>query len=112
MSLKGTIEAKLAAAFAPSHCEVTNESFKHSVPEGSETHFQVVVVSDAFEGKKVLERHRMVNDALQEEFRTRGLHALSITARTPDQWGATGGRVDPTPPCLGGSKADRSPATP
>ncbi|KAK3024942.1 hypothetical protein RJ639_042946, partial [Escallonia herrerae] len=47
--------------------------------------FQVEIVSEQFEGKRLLERHRMVNAALTEEMKD--IHALSITkAVTPDQW--------------------------
>jgi len=42
------------------HLEVINESHKHNVPEGAESHFNVVIVSSAFEGKKLLTRHRLL----------------------------------------------------
>lgn len=35
---------------APTHLEIINESFMHNVPPGSETHFKVLVVSEAFDG--------------------------------------------------------------
>ena len=44
---------------------------------GSETHFKVVIVSDSFNDKPLLQRHRLVNDALKDELAT-GVHALSI----------------------------------
>lgn len=45
----------------------------------------VSIVSDQFEGKRLLERHRLVNSALTEEMKE--IHALSITkALTPEQW--------------------------
>ena len=37
------IEHKLAAAFEPTHLDIVNESYKHSVPKGSESHFKVTV---------------------------------------------------------------------
>ncbi|CAA2962669.1 BOLA2, partial [Olea europaea subsp. europaea] len=47
--------------------------------------FTVEIVSEKFEGKRLLERHRMVNAALSEEMNQ--IHALSITkAVTPEQW--------------------------
>lgn len=47
--------------------------------------FSIEVVSAQFEGKKLLERHRMVNSALAEELKE--IHALSIKkAITPQQW--------------------------
>ena len=61
------IHEKLTGALSPSFLEVRNESFMHNVPEGSETHFKVTVVSGAFEGMKLLQRHRKVNELLSEE---------------------------------------------
>jgi len=97
------IEQKLRDKFVPFALEVINESSMHSVPAGSETHFKVVVVSEAFEGKPLLERHRLVYDALGDEMRA-GLHALTITSRTPGEWQKSGA-VLASPPCLGGSKS-------
>ena len=43
------------------------------------------IVSEQFEGKRLLERHRMVNGALEEEMKQ--IHALSVKkAVTPEQW--------------------------
>ena len=105
MSVQQTIHDKLVTALEPSVLEVLNESHMHSVPKDSETHFKVVVVSDAFEGKPLLARHRLVNETLARELAA-GVHALSIAAYTPAQWSARGGEVPKSPPCLGGSKAD------
>ncbi|BBH05525.1 BolA-like family protein [Prunus dulcis] len=47
--------------------------------------FTIEVVSEKFEGKRLLERHRVVNAALEEEMKQ--IHALSIKkALTPEQW--------------------------
>ncbi len=102
MQVQRRIEEKLRERFVPFVLEVVNESSKHSVPAGSETHFKVVVVSDAFEGKPLLDRHRLVYDALGDEMRA-GLHALTITSRTPGEWQKSEA-VPASPPCLGGSK--------
>jgi stress-induced morphogen len=101
--LGSTIRSKLAAAFSPTVLDVLNESHMHSVPKGSETHFKVVVVSSRFENQSLVERHRAVNALLREEFETKGLHALSIVAKTPQQWEASA-RVPESPTCRGGSK--------
>lgn len=100
------IRTKLTASFQPSYLAVVNESFKHSVPPGSETHFSVTIVSDAFEGQPLIARHRAVNETLKEELAS-GVHALSILAKTPTQWEASAKKDNSTPNCLGGSKADR-----
>jgi stress-induced morphogen len=101
--MRARIEQKLNERLAPSVLEVINESGMHGVPRGSETHFKVIVVSHAFEGKSPVERHRLVYDALDQELRA-GVHALAISSRTPDEW-ARNGSVAASPPCLGGSKS-------
>lgn len=105
MILQTRIQDKLAGALSPVHLDVVNESHMHSVAPGSETHFKVLVVSPAFEGKSLIERHRAVNGALAAELRD-GVHALSIRALTPAQWEADGAAGFVSPKCLGGSKAD------
>jgi BolA protein len=104
MSRKERIEQKLQTRLTPLHLEVTDESHMHRVPEGAESHFRVVVVSDLFSGSKLVGRHRMVNEALKDEF-VSGLHALALHTWTPDEWFEKGGSVPDSPPCLGGSKA-------
>ena len=99
------IRDKLTAAFHPQHLAVLNESSMHSVPPGSETHFSVVVVSDAFDGVSLIQRHRAVHSALSTELSS-GVHALSVTARTPAQWQQSGGSVSKSPACVGGMKAE------
>jgi stress-induced morphogen len=103
--LQKRIQDKLTAALGPAHLDVVNESHMHSVAPGSETHFKVLVVSPAFEGKPLIDRHRAVNAVLAAEFKS-GLHALTIRALTPAQWEADGAAGFKSPPCLGGSKAD------
>jgi stress-induced morphogen len=103
--MQRTIESKLTTAFAPPVLLIQNESHMHSVPPGSESHFRVTVVSEKFEGMPILARHRAVNTALALELKS-GIHALSITARTPQQW-AIDSAVGKSPPCLGGSKHEQ-----
>ncbi|MYE13644.1 MAG: BolA/IbaG family iron-sulfur metabolism protein [Gammaproteobacteria bacterium] len=101
MNVQETIEAKLAEALAPAHLVVENESSNHNVPAGSESHFRVVVVADGFEGRRLLERHRMVNAALQDEL-AGPVHALALHTYTPADWKARFGEAPMSPPCLGG----------
>lgn len=97
------LTAALAAALAPEHLEVRDESHMHAVPRGAESHFRVVVVSSRFAGMSLVQRHREINAAAAEELRA-GLHALAIEALTPEQWAARGEQAAKSPPCLGGSK--------
>ncbi len=101
MIIQQRIEAKLKAAFDPSHLEVINESHMHSVPKGSETHFKVVVVSERFDGMSPVKRHQLVYGALAEELKA-GVHALAITSRTPAEWAASP-EANVSPKCMGGA---------
>lgn len=49
------------------------------------THYEATVVSSAFAGKRALQRHQLVYAALGERM-GREIHALSITALTPEEW--------------------------
>ena len=101
MSIQASIEQKLQSTLAPVHLEVVNESHMHNVPPGSESHFKVVVVSAAFDGKMLLARHRMVNEILAEELQR--IHALALHTYTPDEWDERV-HVPQSPPCQGGGK--------
>ena len=52
--IRERIEEKLRAAFQPVFLEVVDESYRHNVPAGSESHFKVVLVSDRFTGERFL----------------------------------------------------------
>ena len=54
---------------------------------GDGTHFEAFVVSAAFEGKRTLERQRMVYAALGDRMREE-IHALSMQTRTPSEYGS------------------------
>jgi BolA protein len=103
MTVQATIENKLSAAYQPLHLEVINESSNHNVPEGSESHFKVVVVSAEFTGKNLLARHRMINATLADELKDT-IHALAIHTYTEEEWQETTGGAPMSPPCLGGGK--------
>lgn len=92
MRRKAIIETALTDRFAPLHLEVEDESHRHRGHRegGEETHFRVLVVSEAFTGKPLVARHRMINESLAGEFRS-GLHALSLATLTPDEWRQRGG---------------------
>ncbi len=105
MSRRQRIEDQLGETIAGAHVEVVDESHGHNVPRGAESHFNVLVVSDAFADMSRVERHRLVHGALSAEF-AGGMHALTMTLRTPEEHG-TGRGAMASPACLGGSKADR-----
>ena len=100
MTMQQQIEAKLAAALSPSHLEVINESYMHRVAPGSESHFKVVVVSQAFEGQRLLGRHRQVNGVLAEEL-AGAIHALALHTYTEKEWVGLQDTVPASPNCRG-----------
>lgn len=103
MQIQQQIEQRLREQFAPLHLEVQNESSMHNVPEGSESHFRVVLVTEQFTDRSLLQRHRAVNGALSEQLAGQ-IHALALHTMTPDEWFAKGGEAPQSPPCLGGGK--------
>lgn len=52
---------------------------------GGGDHWQVIIVSPAFEGKGLLEQHRMVNEALKGEMDDERIHALALKTYSPAQ---------------------------
>lgn len=88
--VKARIAQKLTEGLAPAALNIIDDSHRHAGhghhhhhPDG-ETHFTVEVVSAAFEGKSLIERHRLVNALLSEELADR-VHALAISAKTPQE---------------------------
>ena len=53
---------------------------------GGGDHWQVIIVSAAFEGKGLVEQHRMVNEALKEPIGDQRIHALALKTYSPAQW--------------------------
>ncbi|MFD1218071.1 BolA family protein [Microbulbifer celer] len=98
MSLAQQIQQKLESAFAPSHIEVQCESHMHNVPEGSEMHFRVVLVSEAFAAIRKVQRHQKVYAELADEM-AGPIHALALHLFTAEEWA---GQAPESPQCLGG----------
>ena len=103
MEVQAAIEKKLQETFKLSHFTVDNESHMHSVPVNSETHFKVVLVSGAFEGKRSVARHQMVYKVLSEEVEG-PVHALAIHTYTEQEWETANASAPNSPNCKGGGK--------
>jgi BolA protein len=88
MSVERDMREKLMVALRPTRLDVVNESHLHaghrSSPGTGESHFRVLIVSEAFTGKSRVERHRLVNAALSDELKGR-VHALAVTAYAPGE---------------------------
>jgi BolA family transcriptional regulator, general stress-responsive regulator len=75
----------LTAALSPTTLEITDDSHKHAGHAGARDgrgHFSVEIESEAFVGKSLIARHRMVYAALGEMMHT-DIHALVIQAKVP-----------------------------
>lgn len=73
--------------FTPIELAIIDDSHKHighAGARGGAGHYSVRIVSARFAGRPLLERHRLVYDALRDMLNME-IHALSIQARTPDE---------------------------
>jgi len=104
MKIQAQIEALIRSNFEPLYFEVLNESYMHNVPEGSESHFKVVLVTDKFEGKRSVARHQQVYGALSEVMDS--IHALALHTYTPEEYEQVQS-APASPNCMGGSKHDQ-----
>lgn len=55
------------------------------IVEGDGRHFQALIISEAFEGKNTLQRHRLVYKALGDRMKA-DVHALSMQTYTPEEY--------------------------
>lgn len=101
MKVQHIIKDKLQV-FSPLHLEVINESGQHASGPNAETHFKILLVSEAWEGVSMIARHRKVFSVLAEE-QTKGVHALSLHLWTTKEWKERGGELPESPACRGGS---------
>ncbi|XP_035447820.1 bolA-like protein 2 [Spodoptera frugiperda] len=74
------LKEKLTKDLDAVHVEVTDDS------DGCGAKFSVLIVSDKFQGKPLLARHRLVNTVLQEELKS--IHAFTQKTLTVEQWNA------------------------
>uniref|UniRef100_A0A2R5LFT1 Putative bola bacterial stress-induced morphogen-related protein n=1 Tax=Ornithodoros turicata TaxID=34597 RepID=A0A2R5LFT1_9ACAR len=77
---KEYLEDKLQKELDAIHVELED------ISDGCGAKFNAVIVSPKFEGKALLERHRMVNTVLSKELEV--IHAFSQKTLTPEQWQA------------------------
>lgn len=78
------IEEILKNKFSPIFLNIKDDSAKHAGHVGARSgkgHYQVEITSTLFQGKSLIEQHRMVNDALRELLQTE-IHALQLKTRS------------------------------
>ena len=105
MSRKQRIHDALSVELKPETLLVEDETHRHHVPAGAETHFKVVAVSTQFKNLSRVARHRVINSLLASEFGD-GLHALSLHLYTPDEWQKKTLGVPASPACRDGKNRD------
>jgi len=71
--------------------ELVKQAFSDDAVEvsdmtGTQDHFQITVVSKAFEGKMLVAQHQMVQKPVQEAMNDGRIHAIAIKTYTPVQW--------------------------
>lgn len=84
------IESRVREALAPVHLVIEDESHLHRGHAGAREggHFRVTVVSAAFEGRSLVEQHRLVQDAVRGLFGTE-IHALALKTIPASRWSGT-----------------------
>ena len=89
---------------SPTHLEVVNESSGHGgYFPGKESHFKVIVVSDSFEGLRLVQRHQKIYAAAGDLRSPSRIHALAIHAFVPSEWQ---GQATPSPECAHAPKSE------
>jgi BolA protein len=88
MRVADSMRQKLEREFRPARLEIVDESHLHAghagAREGGESHFSVLIVSEAFAGLSRIARHRRVHETLAQEL-NEGVHALAISAYAPNE---------------------------
>lgn len=88
MSVTSRLREKLMIGLRPTRLDVINESELHAghrnSPGTGESHFRILVISEAFTGRSRVERHRLVNELLKEEL-AGGVHALALSTVAPGE---------------------------
>ena len=101
MSTETIIEQKLIESLAPERLRIDNDSNRHAGP-ATDSHFRLIIVSDAFEGLNRVKRQRIVYGCLADEL-AGPVHALQLKCLTASEYDAAEGDVAlQAPPCGGG----------
>ncbi|MGQ3892576.1 BolA family protein [Legionella sp. CNM-4043-24] len=107
MLRKQRMHETLTPALMPQLLIIEDESHRHHVPTGAESHFKLTVVSELFEPMTRIQRHRLLNSLLADEF-DKGLHALSMHLFSPAEWQTQEEKTPRSPACRDGFNQDRS----
>lgn len=98
MKIENLLRSQLQEGLKPVLLEVFNESPNHNVPENSESHFRVLIVSEKFSGLSLIQRHQMVHKLVSQQIKEK-IHAFSQQTLTPEEFKKKGGELASSPPC-------------
>jgi BolA protein len=81
------IRQRLTDALSPESLEIEDDSASHAghASAGGAGHFNLLIVSEKFEGLNLVKRHQLVYEAIDDIMNTE-IHALSMKAYTPDEF--------------------------
>ena len=94
-STAAQLRARLTSHFAPLHLDIVDDSARHAGHAGAAGgggHFLVTLVSASFEGRTLVEQHRMVNEVLKDMIGGR-IHALGLRTIPASSWNDAGENV-------------------
>ena len=100
MSKQQELEQRLCQEFQPHFIAVENESYMHSSGRGADSHFKIVLVSDAFEGISKVARHQKIYQLFSQDLKN-GIHALALHLYTKQEWDKLGRQFPKSPNCAG-----------
>jgi BolA family transcriptional regulator, general stress-responsive regulator len=99
MNLEEQITSKIQKAFEPEHLELLNESHMHA-GIATDSHFNLLLVSQHFKNLKKVQRHQAVYKLLSEEL-SGPVHALALHLYSPEEWLESNQEIIISPNCEG-----------
>ena len=81
------IRALVQDRLRPQRLEIRDDSAAHAGHAGAadgKGHFRLLVVAECFSGRTLVQRHRLVHDALAELLRDE-IHALALVTKSPEE---------------------------
>ncbi|MDG2091030.1 MAG: BolA/IbaG family iron-sulfur metabolism protein [Gammaproteobacteria bacterium] len=99
MNVEEKISSKLKGAFEPIHLKLLNESHMHA-GTATESHFNLLLVSQSFTNLKKVQRHQAVYKLLSEEL-AGPVHALALHLYSPEEWAESENKIIKSPNCEG-----------
>ena len=97
MQIAEIIESKIKEALPVIHLQLVNDSHKHAGP-ATESHFNLLIVSDAFVSLNKVKRHQLVYKILKDEL-AGPIHALSLHLYAQEEWSSHSNQIPDTPNC-------------